>query len=125
MNMLLFCQDNRNNDHFPVRIPFDMAPKDRLALCRTFEDLTEMLRSRTARPRVAVLCVQDLSTMRALVQTRGLLADVALVLVLLDRDREILNLAHLLRPRYIDYFDDNGERLSSVLERMIAEETVR
>ena len=125
MNMLLFCQDNRNNDHFSAQIPFDIRTEDRLALCRTFDDLTEMLRSRTARPRVAVLCVWDLSTMRALVQTRGLLADVSLVLVLPDRDREILNLAHLLRPRYIDYFDDNGERLSSVLERMIADESVR
>ena len=100
----------------------DLVPPDSVALCQSFGGLVERLRSQMTRPRGAVLCVHDLSTMESLVQTRGLLDDVSLVLVLPHRDREILNQVHLIRPRYIDFLEDNGERLSSVLERMIPEE---
>lgn len=119
MKVLLFCQDEQRGNHFLRKGLMDLVPPDSVDFCENLGDLVETLRSQTTRPRVAVLCVHELSTMKSLVQTRGLFDDVSLVLVLPERDGEILNQAHLLRPRYIDFFDDNGERLSAVLERMI------
>ncbi len=119
MNVILFCQGEQRCDHFLSQGLLDLVPPDSVTLCQTVEDLVEKLRSQKTRPHVAVLCVHDLSTMESLVQTRELLDGVSLVLVLPHRDGEILNQAYLLRPRYIDFLEDNGERLSSVLERMI------
>lgn len=124
MNLLLFCQGEPEDNHFLKQGLSELVPPDGVARCQTVGDLEERLRSQRMRPQVAVLCVHDVSTMASLVQARGLFDDVSLVLVLPHRDGEILTQAHLLRPRYIDFLEDDGERLFSVLERMIPEETV-
>ena len=118
MNVLLFNpakqQEDGRFDHEFLSLMRSIS----VALCQTLDELYDQLRSRDDRPHVVVLFVLDRPMLKALVETRDLLVDLSLILVLPNQSKGLLTLAHKLRPRFIDFSGIGSEGLVSVLKKM-------
>jgi hypothetical protein len=118
MRVLLFNSINQFGDETLSRELKGAMPFARVVLCRTMDDLFLHLRSMENRPHVVVLSLDDKSSLVSMVESRELFSDVSIVLLLPNQDKDLLTLAHRLRPRFIDFFGSSRDGLVSVLKKL-------
>lgn len=119
MNLILLEPDEQHGADILGAPLMRVMQNNNLVRCRSLDDFFGQLRSQRNRPQLAVLCIGDELVLKSLIVQRVLLADVALVLLLPNQDAELLELAHRLRPRYIEFWGSGIERLIAVLKNMI------
>lgn len=122
MKVLCFC---------PVKQPQDRDVHDKemaelmiskkIVMSQTLDDLLGQLRSPEHRPDVVILRVTDKRELRFLVEMSWLLDDISIVLLLPNqKDDELIELAHKLRPRFIGFFCYGIGLIEAVLSKMLA-----
>lgn len=90
-----------------------------LVRCRSLQMLEQRLRRPCHDVEVLLISVVDAIEMRQLISMRPLLLDMRLVLVLPERDQDIIAWAHKLSPRFIAYADSGYEQVTAVLDKML------
>jgi hypothetical protein len=112
-----------NADHSASKWPFDrIETMVSMEARETYSDL-DSLHRRLCRPRyglaIAVLVAATGEELGELLAMRDLLADLRLILVLPDRNRETIAAGHRMAPRFISYVDSGIEEVEAVLEQML------
>jgi hypothetical protein len=118
MRVLLFNSIKQIDNETLSRELKGAMPFARVVLCSTMDDLFGHLRSLENRPHVVVLSIDNESLLTSMVETRELFSDMSIVLLLPNQDKELLTLAHRLRPRFIDFFGSSTDGLVSVLKKL-------
>ncbi len=93
-----------------------VIPKGRIELFKSLADLRERLRTPVEPDSIAVLAASTREELRQMQLFRRLLTEIFVVLVIPDRKKSTIQLAHLLLPRFLSQKKDDFGDLSKVLD---------
>jgi len=116
---LLFYSGRESEDNERLQAAVQkVIPKGRIELFRSLTDLGERLRTPVEPDSIAVLSASSQEELRQMQSLRGLLPEIYVVLVIPDRKRSTIELAHRLLPRFLSRQDDDFKDLSKVLDKI-------
>jgi hypothetical protein len=118
MQLLLYTSQS---DQDKVRLEAAVRkaiPGDRIELFDGLEGFRERLRTPLEPDSIAVLSISNREELRQMKGIRGLLPEIYVVLVLPDRRKRTIELAHLLLPRFLSQKSDDFADLGRVLDKM-------
>ena len=93
-------------------------PEIKVELFERLDDFRERLRRPLEPDSIAVLSASNREELQQMQLLRGLLTEIYVVLVIPDRKKSTIELAHLLLPRFLSQKKDNFIDLSKVLNKM-------
>jgi len=118
MQLLLYSRRiDINNKRLEAAV-HKVIPKGRIELFRSLTKLGERLRTPMEPDSVAVLSASNREELQKMQLLRGLLTEIYVVLVIPDRAKSTIQLAHHLLPRFLSRKDGNFADLMIVLDRM-------
>lgn len=95
-------------------------PKKKVEIYRTFEELSRGLRETGSGVKVAVLFAVNQAEIHRILSLGDLLADIKMILILADEDKDTMIKAHQLRPRYVTWMDCDLVDIVTVFKRMVS-----
>lgn len=95
-----------------------VIPEGRIEHFAKLEDLQDRLRTIVEPDSVAVLSAPNRGELQKMQQFRKLLTELYVILVLPDRGKNTIALAHRLLPRFLSQKDSDFADLKAVLNRM-------
>lgn len=118
MQLLFYSsRDDQNKKRLEAAV-YKVIPEGQIEFFKRLDDFRERLRTPVEPDSIAVLSASDRTELRRMQLLRGLLTEIYVVLVLPDRKKSTLELAHLLLPRFLSQKNDNFLDLSEVLNKM-------
>jgi len=118
MQLLLYSSgDDQNSKRLEAAV-HKVIPEGRIELFKRQDDLRERLRKPVEPDSVAVLSVSNREELQKTQLFRGLLTEIYVVLVIPDRKKSTIELAHCLLPRFLSNQDSDFADLEIVLNRM-------
>ena len=94
-------------------------PHKKYEICRSFEELSQKLHKPHSNVKVAILFAANRGEITQLLSLGDLLADVKIILILADEDKETMMKAHTLRPRYVTWMDCDFSEVVNVFKKMV------
>jgi hypothetical protein len=95
-----------------------VIPENQIELFKRVDDFRERLRTPVDPDSIAVLSASNREELQKMQVLRGLLTEIYVVLVIPDRKKSTIELAHRLSPRFLSQQKDDFEDLSKVLDKM-------
>ncbi len=95
-----------------------MLPKKNIKYIRSIPELEKNLRKTTGKLSLALILHVGREQLAGLLSIKELFEDTSLILILKDKDAEIISMGHHLRPRFITYADSDFLDVASVLMKM-------
>jgi hypothetical protein len=118
MQLLLYSSwDDQNKKRLEAAV-HNGIPESQIELFNRLDDFRERLRMPIEPDSIAVLSASNRRELQRMQLLRGLLTEIFIVLVLPDRKKSTVELAHLLLPRFLSQKNDNFMDLSKVLNKM-------
>jgi hypothetical protein len=118
MQLLFYTSvDDQNSKRLEVAV-HKVIPRGRIEHFRTLDDLWERLRMPVEPDSVAVLMASDRDELQKMQLLRELLTEIYVVLVIPDRKKSTIELAHFLLPRFLSRKDDDFADLKIVITKM-------
>jgi hypothetical protein len=111
---------SQDGDHFKrlAAAVYQVIPKNQIEGFDTLDDLEERLRRPVEPDSVAVLSATTLVELHQMQPLRGLLTEIYVILVIPDRKKRTIELAHLLLPRFLSQKTDDFVDLGKVLAKI-------
>lgn len=118
MQLLLYLSgDDENNKRLEAAV-HNVIPAGRIEPFKRLDDFRERLRRPVEPDSIAVLSASNQEELRQMQLLRGLLPEIYVVLVIPDRGKSTIELAHHLLPRFLSQKDSDFADLEKVLTRM-------
>ncbi|MCJ7582839.1 MAG: hypothetical protein MUP98_20170 [Candidatus Aminicenantes bacterium] len=118
MQLLLYSSgDDRNNKRLEAAV-YKVIPKSKIELFNRLDDFRERLRMPIEPDSIAVLSASNREELQQMQLLRKLLTEIYVVLVIPDRKKSTLRLAHLLLPRFLSRKESDYTDLRIVLNKM-------
>jgi len=95
-----------------------VIPESKIELFKRLDDLRERLRMPVEPDSIAVLSASNREELQQMQVLRQLLIEINVVLVIPDRKKSTIELAHLLLPRFLGRIGSNFTHLKIVLNKM-------
>jgi len=118
MQLLLYSGGESGNNKRLEAAVHRVVPKGRIELFKSLIDLRERLRTPVEPDSIAVLSASNREELRQMQLLRGLLPEIYVVLVIPDRQKSTIELAHLLLPRFLSRQSDDFKDLGKVLDKI-------
>ena len=118
MQLLLYSGGESEDNKRLEAAVHSVIPRGQIELFKSLADLGERLRTPVEPDSIAVLSAADQKELRQMQSLRGLLPEIYVVLVVPDRKKSTIELAHLLLPRFLSQKKDDFGDLSKVLDKM-------
>jgi hypothetical protein len=119
MQLLFYASKNdKNEDRLEAAIR-SAAPGGTIEHFTGLTELRDRLRSIFEPDSVMVLAAVDRSELKKMRTFRDMLTEIFIILVLPDREKSTIHLAHQLRPRFISQIQDDFSELNQVVTKMI------
>jgi len=97
-----------------------VIPERLIEVFKKLDDFRERLRMPVEPDSIAVLAASNREELRRMQILRSLLTEIYVVLVIPDRNKKTIELAHLLLPRFLSQKGSDFADLETVLNRMYA-----
>ncbi len=118
MRVLFYSsRDGQNNKRLEAAV-HDVIPESKIELFKRLDDFRERLRMPIEPDSIAVLSAWSREELQDIQVLRALLTEIYVVLVIPDRKKSTIELAHLLLPRFLSQKNDSFIDLSKVLNKM-------
>jgi hypothetical protein len=118
MQLLFYSSgDDQNNKRLEAAV-HKVILESKIELFKRLDDFRERLRRPMEPHSIAVLSASNRDKLQQMKLLRGLLAEICVVLVIPDRKKSTIELAHLLLPRFLSQKNDNFINLSKVLNKL-------
>ena len=118
MQVLFYSSgDDQNNKRLEAAV-YKVIPESKIELFKKLDDFKERLRRPIEPDSIAVLSASNQEELQQMQLLRGRLTEIYVVLVIPDRKKSTIELAHLLLPRFLSQKNDNFIDFSKVLNRM-------
>ena len=95
-----------------------VIPKSKIELFKRLDDLKERLRMPVEPDSIAVLLASNREELQQMQLLRRLLIEIYVILVVPDREKSTIELAHLLLPRFLSHVKSDFADLKIVLDKM-------
>ncbi len=118
MQLLLYSGGESENNKRLEAAVHKVIPKGRVELYKSLTDLGERLRTPIEPGSIAVLSASTQEELRQMQKLRRLLPEIYVVLVIPDRKKSTIRLAHHLLPRFMSQTDSDFADLQTVLNKM-------
>ncbi|MHC1729207.1 MAG: hypothetical protein AB9866_24950 [Syntrophobacteraceae bacterium] len=120
MNMIFFSSDSLMAGRQLRQVLESRFPEEEMTICRSAEALCRRLSVPLNPSTTAILFAGSRKTLLELVALAPLFRNIWIILILPDREKSTVALAHSLRPRYLTYTDsDFVEPVASVVKKML------
>jgi len=118
MQLLFYSSgDDQNHKRLQAAV-HKVIPKSQIEPFKSLGDFRERLRLPIEPDSIAVLSASNREELQQMQLLRGLLTEIYVVLVIPDRKKSTIELAHLLLPRFLSQKKDDFLDLSKVLNKM-------
>jgi hypothetical protein len=118
MQLLFYTsRDDQNGKRLEAAVR-KVIPESAIISFKRLDDFRERLRMPLEPDSIAVLLASDREELQQIQLLCGLLTEIFVVLVLPDRKKSTIDLAHLLLPRFLSQKSDDFADLSKVLDKM-------
>jgi hypothetical protein len=94
-------------------------PKVEMVVHRTIDDLSQGLRQPIEDSGVAILLVSNQEDLKNILSIRHLFQNIRIILLLPNKEIEIVTLAHQLRPRFLAHINSDLAEITAVLKKML------
>lgn len=119
MQILFYAsKKDKNEDRLEAAIR-SAAPGGTIEHFTGLAELKERLRTIIEPDSVMVLAAVDRPELKKMQAFRDMLTEIFIILVLPDREKSTIHLAHKLRPRFISQLQDDFDELNQVVTKMI------
>ena len=118
MRLLFYSREDDQNKKRLEAAVRKVIPDNKIELFRRLNDFLERFRMPIEPDSIAVLLASNREELQQMLLLRGLLPEIFVVLVIPDRKKSTIRLAHLLLPRFLSQINDNFLDLSKVLDKM-------
>jgi hypothetical protein len=119
MQLLFYSSKNDKNEHRLEAAIRAVAPGGTIEHFKGLAELRDRLRSIVEPDSIMVLAAVDRSELVKMQAFRDMLTEIFIILVLPDREKSTIHLAHLLRPRFISQLQDDFSELNQIVTKMI------
>jgi hypothetical protein len=118
MQLLFYSRrDGKNRKRLEAAV-HKVIPIRHIELFKSLDDFRERLRMPIEAESIAVLMASDQEELQEMQLLRWLLTEIYVVLVIPDRKKSTIELAHLLLPRFLSQTKDNFINLGKVLNKI-------
>src|SRR4030067_3747613 len=118
MQLLFYSSGDGQNEKRLEAAVRKVIPESKIELFKRLDDFRERLRRPIEPDSIAVLSASKREGLQQMQLLRGLLTEIYVVLVIPDRKKSTIKLAHLLLPRFLSQKKDDFLDLSKVLNKM-------
>jgi hypothetical protein len=118
MQLLLYSSGEGENNKRLVAAVHKVIPKGRIELFKSLGRFSKRLRRPVEPDSAAVISASSQKELRQIRLIRGLLPEVYIILVIPDRKKGTIELAHHLLPRFLSQAGSDFADLKIVLNRM-------
>jgi hypothetical protein len=116
---LLFYSSEEDQNHKRLKAAVHkVIPESQIESFICLGDFSERLRSPIEPDSIAVLSAYNREELQRMQSLRGLLTEIYVVLVIPDRKKSTIELAHILLPRFLSQKNDDFVDLSKVLDKI-------
>jgi len=95
-----------------------VLPGAHLEAFHTIPDLSQRLQGPAFNFPIVVLLVTNREDLESIIAIQDLLFDFRIVLILPDKEDDMMALGHILRPRFVSYRDSSFQDVGAVLNKM-------
>ena len=118
MQLLIYASEDDQNEKRLEAAVHAVIPESIIELFKELDDFRERLRKPVEPDSIAVLSASNREELRQMRLLRGLLPEIYVVLVIPDRKKSTIELAHLLLPRFLSQKNSDFADLKIVLNQM-------
>ena len=118
MQLLLYSSGNNQNSRRLEAAVHKVIPAGKIELFKRLDDFGERLRRPIEPNSIAVLSASIQEELQQMQRFRELLTEIYIVLVIPDRKKTTIELAHLLLPRFLSQQASDFADLKIVLNKM-------
>lgn len=118
MQLLLYLGGDNQDDKRLEAAVHEVIPGSKIELFKRLDDFRERLRVPVEPDSIAVLSVPNREELQKMQLLRRLLTEIYVVLVIADRKKSTIELAHLLLPRFLSRVNSDFTDLKIVLNKM-------
>jgi hypothetical protein len=119
MQLLFYASKNDTNENRLEAAIRSATPGGTIEHFSRLTGLRDRLRSIVEPDSIMILAAVDKSELLEMQAFRAMLSEIFIILVLPDRQKGTIRLAHLLRPRYIGNLTDDFSDLNQIVSKMI------
>ena len=119
MQLLFYSSKNDEHENRLKTAIQAAAPGESIEHFSQLTELRDRLRSIVEPDSVMVLAAVDKPELLRMQEFRDMLTEISIILVLPDRKKNTIHLAHLLRPRFISQIQDDFSDLNQIVAKMI------
>jgi hypothetical protein len=118
MQLLFYSTgDDQNKKRLEAAV-YKLIPESKIELFKRLDDFRERLRMPIEPDSIAVLSASNQEELQRMQLLRGLLTEIYVILVIPDRKKSTIELAHLLLPRFLSQKESDYTDLKIVLNKM-------
>jgi len=118
MQLLFYSSGDDQAEKRLEAVVHKVIPENKIELFKRLDDLRERLRMPVEPDSVAVLLASNRGELQQMQLLRRLLIEIYVILVLPDRKKSTIELAHRLLPRFLSRISSNFTDLKIVLNKM-------
>ena len=118
MQLLFYSSEDDPNSRRLEAAVCKVIPESQREIFKKLDDFRERLRRPVEPDSVAVLSASNRAELQQMRLIRGLLPEIYVVLIIPDRKKKTIELAHLLLPRFLSQKDEDFADLEVVLAKM-------
>ncbi len=119
MSLIVYLSGTKESNDKLMRVIGEAIPGAPLEIFTSIDELTERLRQPFQDVSFAILYAASRAELMEIVFLEKILSGLRLVLILQDQDQEIMEKAHMLRPRFVGFASNNFNQLGGVLQRLM------
>jgi hypothetical protein len=118
MQLLYYSRGHYRDDKRLETAVHKVIPKSQIEHFKSLDDFGERLRRPVEPDSIAVLSFSNREELQRMQPLRGLLTEIFIIMVIPDRKKGTIELAHLLLPRFLSQQTDDFGNLGLVLDKM-------
>ena len=119
MRILLYAKEAAQSVSRPRELLESNFRDRRVETFSTVEDLSRRLREPSEEAKIVILLIQDHEEFKSILSIQHLFLNVPLMIQVPDDSAETLQMAHRLRPRYLNSSQGDFGTLVEVLRKML------
>lgn len=118
MSLFFYSKRNDQNRKRLEAVVHQVIPENQIEFFESLDEFSERLRMPVEPDSIAVLSAWNREELQQMQMLRGLLPEIFVVLVIPDRKKSTIRLAHLLLPRFLSQQNDDYLDLGKVIDKM-------
>ena len=118
MRLLFYSSGDDQDEKRLEAAVHQVIPESKIELFKRLDDLRERLRRPIEPNSIAVLSALNREELQQMQVLRRLLIEIYVVIVIPDRKKSTIELAHLLLPRFLSHVNSDFTDLKIVLDKM-------